>query len=315
VETYLMWRSRPYVGVEDLRALQAATAKWIAEAGFSGYLHIEDVAYRLFNGMRRYDPRNIIRLWEDEKLLGWAMVYPRWNSYEALLHPAFRSGVLAEEILDWAEKETLLWLQKEGKGSESFSVNVFEGDSARIALLEKRSYVRGEQHGIIAVRSLDEVLPDVELPAGFTARPLAGEHEVDKLVEAMNAAFDWTWKPDDFRDFMQSPGYNVQQQMVVVAADGRFAAFCYLMLDKRNALGMVEDVGTHPAFRRMGLGRALLFAGMRQMKAAGMDTALVPYGMELSAAPLLYQSAGFKPLYNIFSYDKTSPTHPQAGDS
>src|SRR5690348_15227212 len=109
--------SRAYATADDLYKIQTATARWIAEAGFCGSLHIDDIALRLFNGMRRYPPQEIVRLWESDEgiLLGWAMIYPRWDSYEALLHPAHRETKLALEILDWTEAETRRWMQQEGR--------------------------------------------------------------------------------------------------------------------------------------------------------------------------------------------------------
>jgi mycothiol synthase len=111
------------------------------------------------------------------------------------------------------------------------------------------------------------------------------------------------------RPVMQSPAFQFEQQLVVVAPDGRFAAFCYLMLDVKNKIGMFEDVGTHPAFQRRGLGRALLLHGLGRMAARGMQTAFVPYVLRLDAAPALYASVGFQVRYRHFLYTKNSPTN------
>jgi hypothetical protein len=58
--------SYPYQNEIDLHKIQTATAEWIGLAGFRGYLNISDIALRLFNGMRQYNPGEIVRLWEDE---------------------------------------------------------------------------------------------------------------------------------------------------------------------------------------------------------------------------------------------------------
>lgn len=57
---------RPYQAYADLQKIQAATAEWIASAGFLGYMNVSDIALRLFMGMRRFDPREIVRLWADD---------------------------------------------------------------------------------------------------------------------------------------------------------------------------------------------------------------------------------------------------------
>jgi GNAT superfamily N-acetyltransferase len=296
-------QSRPYAN--DLPKIQAATAEWIALAGFEGYLHVEDIALRLFNGMRHYQPSEIVRLWEDidNKLLGWSMLYPRWKSFEALLHPDYRDSELTSEILDWAERESWTWMEKEGHADKPLGLDVFENDTLRIALLEQRGFARDEPTHVIGVRSLAEPIPDARLPEGFAARPIQGVHEADKVVAVLNAAFGWSGTADEHRQFMSFAEFS-RASPAIVAPDGRFAACCYVMLDTRNGLGMFEDVATHPDFQRMGLGKALLCAGMKQMKKQGMHTALVPYEASLGPASKLYESVGFAPMYRLWNYMK-----------
>jgi mycothiol synthase len=297
--------SRPYATEADLKKIQAATAAWIADAGFLGYLHVEDIALRLFNGMRHYTPSELIHLWEDANatLLGWCMIYPRWNSFDALLHPNYRDDELASEILDWAERETWAWMQKEGRGDQPLGLDIFEGDTQRIALLEQRGYVRGEPTHLIGIRSLVDPIPDAPLSEGFVIRSVEGAHEADQVVAVLNAAFGWSGTADEHRQFMSFVGFS-RESPVIVAPDGRFAACCYVMLDHRNQLGMFEDVGTHPDFQRLGLGRALLYAGMQRMKEKGMRTVLVPYEADPGPAAKLYESVGFLPAYRLWNYTK-----------
>ncbi|MFN8371437.1 MAG: GNAT family N-acetyltransferase [Anaerolineae bacterium] len=302
--------SRPYVDHDDLNRIQHATSQWIAAAGLCGYLHPADIALRLFNGMRRYAPQQIIRLWEhaDGELLGWAMIYPRWDSYEVLVHPQHRAGELAREILIWAENETWRWLRQEGRANPAITLNVYEDDEARITLLRQLGYQHAGVHSTIAQRSLREPIPEASLAAGFSVRPLRGTQEVEKLVEAQNAAFGWNWQAQDMQRVLTAPGNSPERELVVMTPEGRAAAFCYLLLDAHSKLGMFEDVGTHPDFRRRGLGSAMLYAGMKLMYDAGMGSALVPYHVSADAGKGLYDAVGFQPLYGIADYSKAAPT-------
>ena len=47
------------------------------------------------------------------------------------------------------------------------------------------------------------------------------------------------------------------------------AASAIMGLDEANQAGEFEPVGTHPGYRRLGLGRAMLLHGMQQARAAG----------------------------------------------
>jgi mycothiol synthase len=300
---------RQYTGDDDLRKIQGATASWIASAGFCGYLHVGDITLRLFNGMRHYPPQEIVHLWEtvDGSLLAWAIIYPRWNSYEVLVHPLHRGGDFESHLLHWCEQEALAWMWREGRGTNPISVEVCAGDFARSTMLRRQGYKTNKLQDYIGVRGLDEPIPEIALPEGFSVRPVAGVDEAHKLVEAMNATFGWSWTAEEYGKVMQSPAYQNNTSLVVAAPDGRFASFCFVMRDSWNRIGMFEDVGTHPDFQRQGFGRALLCEGMRRMKAQNMDTAFVPYLASLSPASALYASVGFRVRYRLYRFTKRLP--------
>ena len=304
----MLFSMRPYVGLADLYRIQAATAEWIALAGFRGYVNPGDIALRLLNGQGHYAPETIVRLWENAQdlLVGWAMVYPAWNSYEVLLHPDYRQHPLVTEMLDWAEREVIRWLLTGGNEVRTIQLDVFDGDMARITLLEHRGYSRGDQHGVISVCPFDRLSPLPQLPVGFAIRHLQGEEDADKLVALVNDSFGWHWTADGYRSVIRSPGYHVENELVVVAADGRFVASCILLPDTRNRTVMFENVCTHSDFRRLGLARALLVAGMQEVKAQGFSAAMVPHAAGLGAAQALYTSAGFQPAYNLYHYHKVA---------
>jgi len=298
--------ARPYQGETDLRRIQAATAEWIASAGFLGYMNVSDIALRLFNGMRRYQPNEIVRLWEDDagEVIGWAMAYPGWSSFEVLLRPDFRQSQLADDIIDWAERETISQMTRAGLDSAFIRLDVFDGDSTRIDLLERRGYTRGNQSGTISICSLEQPLPPVQLPTGFSIRSLQGTHEADKLVSITSDSFGWTWTVEACQQIMCSPGYDVENEWVVVAPDGRFAASSILLPDVHNRTVMFENVGTGRDVRRLGLAKAMLIAGMERMKTRGFTMAMVPHGAGLEAAAALYASVGFRPAYTLIEYTR-----------
>ena len=88
--------------------------------------------------------------------------------------------------------------------------------------------------------------------------------------------------------------------LVAVAADGTFAAFCYCYISPEDnerfgcQEGWVSALGTRRGFRKQGLGRAMLLAGMEQLKAAGMEKAVLEVDAENpSGAMGFYESVGF----------------------
>ena len=298
--------SHPYGGETDLHKIQAATAEWIALAGFSGYLNPSDITLRLFNGQRKYAPEEIVRLWEnkDGQLTGWGMVYPAWNGFEVQLHPNFRQSRLELDILEWAEHEIKHWIRLLAINSAAIELVVFDGDWARIGLLERQGYSRGSRHGTISICSLDAQIPSPRLREGFSIRSLRGEQEIDQLVNLVNDSFGWSRTVDGYRTVMRSPGYSAENELVAIAPDGCFASSCLLLPDARNRSVMFENVGTSKDFRRLGLARALLYAGIQRMKTLGFTAAMVPHATGILPATALYASAGFRPAFDTYHFTK-----------
>jgi ribosomal protein S18 acetylase RimI-like enzyme len=109
---------------------------------------------------------------------------------------------------------------------------------------------------------------------------------------------------DRWRRFMRSPVYNPELDVAVVAPDGRIASFCILWEDSASWTGSFEPVGTDPDFQRIGLGRAVMYEGLRRLKASGMKTAWVSTGSEHEPAIALYQATGFEIWHRLGQWTK-----------
>lgn len=298
--------TRNYRGANDLYKIQKTTANWIASNGFIGRINVQDIALRLFAGMIMYDPQQIVRLWEDAagNLIGWAMLYPVWNSFEVQVHPDDRYLTLENDIIAWAEHEVFPLMQALSPDNNNIQVNVFDSDSRRQSVLEMRGYTRGELILYISTRPLDDKLPQPQIPDGFSIRSITGKEEADKIVTLINAGFGWDWRAKDYQKIMQFPGYTPTNERVVVAPDGRFASSCFLLPDTHNRTSMFENVVTHPDFRRLGLAKALLQGCMQVMKHQGFTVAQVPHHSKLGPAQALYSSVGFERTHGIYSYTR-----------
>ena len=77
------------------------------------------------------------------------------------------------------------------------------------------------------------------------------------------------------------------------APDGRGASACTIWLDPVNRIGLFEPVATHPDFQGRGLGKAVIAEGLRRLRAAGMDRAILGFDPDNTAARALYSSLGF----------------------
>ena len=166
-----------------------------------------------------------------------------------------------------------------------------------------------DHHTVHFHRFLSGPLAGPQLPSGFTLRASRGD-EADARLRAVtsHAAFQsgmpfdkyWlrTWR------LMQSPVYVKEHEIFVEAPSGDIAAYCIIWTDEKTKLGHFEPVGTHPDFQRKGLGKCLLFEGLRRLKSEGMTAADVCTNYDNEAAIPLYKSVGFQIDKRLLTYKK-----------
>jgi ribosomal protein S18 acetylase RimI-like enzyme len=299
-------RSRTYQDADDLAKIQAFIGHTTLIDGNCGKLHVGDIPHRLYNNMRGRALTDCVRLWEDphNELLGFAIISMRHKAFDFMLHHDYWDHGLGDEIVDWCV-DTIQTRSDEPAAELKIGAEVDDCDERRAALLERHGFSRRAPLFVYTTRSLIDDIPASRLPEGFLIRSATGVEEAGKLAEAHQGAFNSQWTAEEYQRVMESPGYDPKRELVVVAPDGRFAAFCVIWLDILNKQGLFEPVGTHPDFQRQGIGRALMVYGLREMQAQGIKTGVVLHETDNPASTALYKSLGFLPKYTICDYVKT----------
>jgi len=292
---------RSYRDERDLEAMRRLLMGAGAGAHRAGYLHVGDLVWRLWDTLIAYDPERVVSLWEDEhgRLLGFALFYPMYAGFGLQVHPRHRGGGTEERMLRWAEERARSLAREEGHRGAIDAWDTFDGDADRIALLQRRGFFRRPEAHCLAARSLKGSLPAPETPAGFVVRGLSGEAEAAERVAHRPEV-----TTERYRAFMRAPGYERALDLVAVAPDGRFGAYCICWMDPANGVGEFEPVGTRPGFRRRGLAKAVVLEGFQRMKARGAHTALVCFEGDNAPARRLYESVGFAVRSTIYTYTK-----------
>jgi GNAT superfamily N-acetyltransferase len=94
------------------------------------------------------------------------------------------------------------------------------------------------------------------------------------------------------RKKMQSgPNFREEQTIVVEGPAGDFVSFSGLCIELQNKIVCVESVATDPDFRRMGLGKAVVWEGIRRCGLLGATVAYV------GSDTVFYQVLGFSKNY------------------
>ncbi len=268
------------------------------------------------------DKARDIRLWEDTdgQLVGLGKLWipPIGEVIDGFLGfrvlPTARSGDLERQIVAWAEGR-MREVERERGVQVKLRSSTRANQSERIALLERCGF-KVDRYFFTMERSLSLPIPESQLPATFTMRQVRGNEDSEAWVELFNQSFIDHWNHheltvESYKHWLTEPDYKPELDLVAVAADGTFAAFCHCHIsledNKRSGRneGWISTLGTRRGFRRMGLGRAMLLAGMQQLKAKGVDTARLGVDSENpSGAGRLYESVGFGKVYTQIIFVK-----------
>jgi mycothiol synthase len=145
-------------------------------------------------------------------------------------------------------------------------------------------------------------LPDVK-PAEYIIRSLR-HGEVDRLTDIQNRSFAdaWGFNPntrDEIAYRINLSSCSPEDIIMVYLAD-KPVGYCWTrrFIEEESAAehikGEIHMIGVDPDFRRQGIGRNVLLAGLSHLKRKGITIVGLTADGEDRAAHRLYESVGFK---------------------
>jgi GNAT superfamily N-acetyltransferase len=146
-------------------------------------------------------------------------------------------------------------------------------------------------------RDLTDVAEPV-LPKGFRFRTAEEAGPAAAVAAHVDAWAPSTYSAEAYHGVLRTATYRGDLHILVQAPDGTMASSTIMWLDEVNKTAEFEPVGTHPDYRRLGLGRAMLLHGMQLARAAGathMTVACLGAPGHLKARGLYY-GVGFRVL-------------------
>ncbi len=294
-----------FESAQDLFDAQAALMRWAQVAGHCNYLHKGDIGHRLYNNCFGYDPAEVFRLWRDQSgdLQAFAFLAAHRESFELQVAPSLLCGDAHRRLWEFCEGETLRLAARHNLRLSAFLVEGSACNPAYQAFLEARGYKRGELFLIMTRHDLRH-LPEAPLPAGFRFHQ-ATAADAARLADVHNHSFANKWDARSYGQVFAAP--HMEREMTVMAPDGRCAAFANIWRDAVNRSLLFEPVGTHSAFRRRGLAKALMAHVLRRMPGEwGIERAFVCHEPpeKNPASSALYASLGFQPIHEFHEYRK-----------
>jgi predicted N-acetyltransferase YhbS len=283
--------ARDYQGEEDYTRIRELLVQIYAIGGAPVYGTIGDLDWWRFTNA---DANAIAtsRIWLDERGSAVGFSWLSGGQVDAMVHP--HHPEIEEALFVWAEEQRAISGSDENEPL-TMSTGVDETDEGRKAILSRRGYEKQDSFLNFRNRSLTGVLPTRPLAEGYTVRDMRSDPDIEQRVEAHRSAFAPSkMTVEKHRAVMQSPTYRPDLDLVAVAPDGTYAAFCIVWLDEANRLGLFEPVGCHVDHQRRGLAAAVMSEGMRRARDLGAETVCVLSGGDEVGPNTLYESLGFQ---------------------
>jgi mycothiol synthase len=176
-----------------------------------------------------------------------------------------------------------------------------QADTIRLAYLDRQGFSRVADYIMHLERSLARPIAAPQLPAGFTMRPVEGEHEAAELATLHRDAFGTPHMTTERRlALMRRPHYDPALDLVIVTPEGvRVAYGVGSVSPEENALTgrnecYADLFATHPTYRGRGLARALLVRILYLLKARGYAIAKLNTSSENGPMQQVATSEGFQ---------------------
>lgn len=219
------------------------------------------------------------------------------------VHPHFRRPELEDEMIAVAEKH----LAAPGRDDRQVLVVwAHSHDTLRQNVLKDRGFTlidepEAKEHQ--RSRPLSVPIPDASITEGYTIRSLGTIGEIPSRSWASWRSFHpnspdeeyegWDW----YLNLQKIPLYRRDLDLVAIGPDGEVAAFCTIWYDDVTRTGYFEPVGTVPEHQRKGLGKAIMFEGLRRLERMGATLATVT-GYSVAANALYTSVMG--PEYDLY---------------
>lgn len=209
------------------------------------------------------------------------------------------------EVLAWTESHA------RSRGLTSLEVSAWDDDDRVRAALAERGYVPAGTFGSMLVSTMRGEPPAPMLPSGFRFVPFTAAMD-DAYIEMHRDAWS-TIAPSPYRrelhDIVTSmPQFDRAMVPVVAAPDGTLAAYCIGWFDPISRTTEIEPLGTRPAYRGLGLARAVVREVIHRSGARGAHEVMVWNTDPASSshvnlpATRLYTTSGMAPARTIREY-------------
>jgi len=233
------------------------------------------------------------------------------------VHPDWREQGIERQLLE------RLWKRAQQRRYDLASKRVYFyayyalHHTGTVALFESFGLQRIRYNPHMVCQPLEN-LAQPQLPPGIEVRPYVPGQGDESVVETLNEAFadDWDFVPTTVERLTYwTASSTFRPELSRVALDGEQVVglcLCTVSEDRMRLMGRrdayVDTLAVRPAYRRRGLGSALLLASLHAMKEAGMESATLYTDTDNPTEAIrLYENVGFREAWRWVTYGKEIP--------
>ncbi len=299
--------SRGYVDEADLSRMHALVREAWRRHGPHVECTVGDLDWRLHR-RATVDASANIRLWESGgALTGFAWFLPN-GDLDILVHPREHCAAVVPEMVAWGEARLRASRNSEQPGRQLHAWALASNEPLSRALRAAGLHPTSACY-LHLFRELEAPLGAPSLPRGFQVRAVAGLSEAAARAAVHRAAFgSQRVSTEVYAHLMRGARhYRSELDVVAVAPGGELAAMALGWLDPDNYVGELEPVGTAPAYRRLGLARAVSQEALGRLWAAGARSAIIYALPDNAASVSLYASLGLREIDRNVGFSRPSP--------
>jgi GNAT superfamily N-acetyltransferase len=279
------------IPLDEIRAMQTLAQEVFRVNPAVVDMTMGELAYQGALGSTDASVNSIYRIWRDgSDVLAWAVVWPP-GTLEWQVNP--ERPELLDDVIDWFESAA--------DSSADLEIKARDSDPDAQRRIQGRGFSPDPAAPFMRMnmRDLDEIEAP-KLPTGYRLHTLSdygGDIAGRVAVHRASWAELGTRVTDEtYPVVMATWPYRSDLDFMVEDPEGRPVAFALGWYDEANKVGEFEPVGTVPAVRRLGLGRAVNLFGLHRFRATGATRAIVACRGDAGyPAPCrLYESIGFR---------------------
>lgn len=245
----------------------------------------------------QYADPNMQMFWEDGQgtIGGFVLLSQAYHSFDYEILPRLGQGPIAQNIVGWG-LHRLREMAECAPCQHPYTLFV-RHDHKTFQKMAQRIGCQATGEALVqTVLDLRAGLPAIPVPGGYQVRSI----QQDDLIEGKPPVLHISAAM--YRRLRDTPRYDEDMHLVMVAPDTRIAAECICWVDHINGIGIFEPVRTREGFQRRGLARAMMAEGLRKMAASGARWAKVSHFQSNTAAASLYRAIGFHEAFSRIMY-------------